>query len=254
MRQRAFTLIELLVVIAIIAILAAILFPVFAKARERAQQTACISNQKQIGLAMMSYVTDNNDIYPKFAYNGTDYGVIDLTDAECPSRGYDKAIKPYLNNWDVYSCPSQKFFPKWGASGPANGYLMVAVRPAPGNYTRGRTSYGFNYTMVSFSGTVPADGRMRSSMFKDPAGTIFLAENENGNHITWESLTFNGLQTGSNQDLVNLANDPVVMQTYRVPRKHFGRNDYIFADGHVASLVYAQTKTPKNMWTLKATD
>jgi prepilin-type N-terminal cleavage/methylation domain-containing protein len=61
---RAFTLIELLVVIAIIAILAAILFPVFAQAREKARSTACISNLKQIGIGMMQYVQDFDELYP----------------------------------------------------------------------------------------------------------------------------------------------------------------------------------------------
>ena len=60
-----FTLIELLVVIAIISILAAILFPVFAKAREKARQIACLSNQKQIGLALFQYVQDNDETYPQ---------------------------------------------------------------------------------------------------------------------------------------------------------------------------------------------
>nr|WP_309684864.1 DUF1559 domain-containing protein [Armatimonas sp.] len=70
MQRRVFTLIELLVVIAIIAILAAILFPVFAQAREKARQTACISNLKQIGLAVRMYAQDYDEIYPMGTYNG----------------------------------------------------------------------------------------------------------------------------------------------------------------------------------------
>ncbi|MCW3060774.1 MAG: prepilin-type N-terminal cleavage/methylation domain, partial [Capsulimonas sp.] len=63
-RNDGFTLIELLVVIAIIAILAAILFPVFAKAREKARQTTCASNLRQLGLAMLQYVQDNDETFP----------------------------------------------------------------------------------------------------------------------------------------------------------------------------------------------
>ena len=70
MQRRAFTLIELLVVIAIIAILAAILFPVFAQAREKARQTACISNLKQIGLSVQMYGQDYDEVFPNGTYNG----------------------------------------------------------------------------------------------------------------------------------------------------------------------------------------
>ena len=63
-RKRAFTLIELLVVIAIIAILAAILFPVFAQAREKARATSCLSNLKQLGLAYTQYIQDSDELWP----------------------------------------------------------------------------------------------------------------------------------------------------------------------------------------------
>jgi prepilin-type N-terminal cleavage/methylation domain-containing protein/prepilin-type processing-associated H-X9-DG protein len=71
-RHSAFTLIELLVVIAIIAILAAILFPVFAQVREKARQTTCVSNEKQMGLAMLQYVQDNDETFPMSQYFGLD--------------------------------------------------------------------------------------------------------------------------------------------------------------------------------------
>src|ERR1051326_6937621 len=70
MKQRAFTLIELLVVIAIIAILAAILFPVFAQARESARTSSCLSNEKQIGLSIHMYAQDYDEAFPMGTYNG----------------------------------------------------------------------------------------------------------------------------------------------------------------------------------------
>ena len=69
MRKQGFTLIELLVVIAIIAILASILFPVFARAREKARQTSCLSNMKQLGLACSMYAQDYDELLPTEDYN-----------------------------------------------------------------------------------------------------------------------------------------------------------------------------------------
>ncbi|BDI33179.1 hypothetical protein CCAX7_52300 [Capsulimonas corticalis] len=88
---RGFTLIELLVVIAIIAILAAILFPVFAKAREKARQISCTSNMKQLGLGLMQYTQDNDETFPS--------GVNNL------GRGWAGAIYPYVKSTGVYKCP-----------------------------------------------------------------------------------------------------------------------------------------------------
>jgi len=102
-RRRAFTLIELLVVIAIIAILAAILFPVFAKAREKARTSSCQSNLKQIGVAMMQYVQDYDEMYVR-----SNFGQLGI---QFPgSAGYCGAlthgIQPYIKSSQVLRCPS----------------------------------------------------------------------------------------------------------------------------------------------------
>ncbi len=103
----AFTLIELLVVIAIIAILAAILFPVFAQAREKARQTSCLSNVKQMGLGLLQYTQDYDELLP-LATNESNPD----NPAIAPTRLYDvtwiRATEPYIKNTQIFVCPSTR--------------------------------------------------------------------------------------------------------------------------------------------------
>jgi prepilin-type N-terminal cleavage/methylation domain-containing protein/prepilin-type processing-associated H-X9-DG protein len=99
MRKQGFTLIELLVVIAIIAILAAILFPVFAKAREKARQNSCLANHKQLALALLSYAQDYDECVAPIGHNvGGSVGVL----------WWVYMIEPYVKNWQIFACPSYR--------------------------------------------------------------------------------------------------------------------------------------------------
>ncbi len=102
MKRAGFTLIELLVVIAIIAILAAILFPVFARAREKARQSSCMSNVKQLNLGILQYVQDYDEVFPT-------HGWVDTAvwpNGQTGGNPWHVRIYPYVKNIQVYSCPS----------------------------------------------------------------------------------------------------------------------------------------------------
>src|SRR5713101_6996390 len=117
--KAAFTLIELLVAIAIIALLAAILFPVFARAREKARQAACLSNLKQIAAAVLMYIQDNDETFP-FVLDMSANCMFDLTNRNDNGKGpvvrgatgqepqfqLVTAVGPYVKNQSVWYCPS----------------------------------------------------------------------------------------------------------------------------------------------------
>ncbi|MDR3710342.1 MAG: DUF1559 domain-containing protein [Capsulimonadaceae bacterium] len=158
-----FTLIELLIVIAIIAIIAAVLFPVFSSAREKARQSACISNEKQIGMAVMQYTQDYDEVFPCEATSGGNVALFDIIEAYYSGRGL--AVNPLL------ICPSATDIYRLSWSDRAVSYVLNAVywnQPSLGGI--------FGYPIATI---------------QDPAGTVWLGD---GGALNSRSSTLNDFQ------------------------------------------------------------
>lgn len=151
--RRGFTLIELLVVIAIIAILAAILFPVFAKAREKARQSSCLNNVKQLSLAVMQYVQDYDERTPPGA----------AVDMNAHSHPWASAV-PYIKNVQVFVCPSDSLKNTCSAQAGLAGYWGT-------EWSTFACSYGYaNRCGNTSMGTIaiPAETLMMCEMTERP--------------------------------------------------------------------------------------
>ncbi|MBV9865310.1 MAG: DUF1559 domain-containing protein [Abitibacteriaceae bacterium] len=115
-----FTLIELLVVIAIIGILAAILFPVFSRAREAAKRTTCVSNVKQLGTAMLMYVSDNDHHFPPRPADPPAGGSYPCKPCRTDGGLWKTQVQPYIKNTQIFVCPSDVGVPASFAADPFN--------------------------------------------------------------------------------------------------------------------------------------
>ncbi len=171
--RRGFTLIELLVVIAIIAILAAILFPVFARAREKARQTSCLSNLKQLDVGLQMYMQDHDERWPMAQ---TWCGWRDPRNTQ-----YFQDIMPYVKNWDLFACPS-------AACGCMNGSLwhhgvddLIRAGAIPSDF---ELSYGYSENIMNPSWDEPnqsfrcsaLDRSLKLATWRHPVDTPMLAD------------------------------------------------------------------------------
>jgi prepilin-type N-terminal cleavage/methylation domain-containing protein len=211
MRSRsasAFTLIELLVVIAIIAILAAILFPVFAQARDKARQSACLSNLKQIHTSVMMYVQDNDEAMP-FAVE---------THLCTPAVGAMPALQPYIKNTDVFRCPSD--------FGDAN------------NDTPFYTRYGRSYKMEGRIFSNPMDDKLKIPIVRTlPALEAGIdekkvLEGKPAEHIAYSTQ----LHVARDEMSVWDAGSVKDKEGWRVKPWHVGGTPAIYLDGHVRTI------------------
>jgi prepilin-type N-terminal cleavage/methylation domain-containing protein/prepilin-type processing-associated H-X9-DG protein len=177
MQKRAFTLIELLVVIAIIAILAAILFPVFAQAKAAAKKTSCLSNEKQINLASIMYAGDADDTLV-MGWNNSDN--IYRIDGSTYRNWFPwtAAIQPYLKNLNILLCPDNQ----------SNSFITAANQDAR---TKIYSPYGYNYGYLgNFAGTDPSGSGtylwtpISATSVNRPANTVMFVENVGVNYAS----------------------------------------------------------------------
>ena len=253
-RRIGFTLIELLVVIAIIAILAAILFPVFAQARSKARQATCLSNQKQIGIGIMMYAQDYDEILP----GNTPLNINGITDARWPPpatsahlagfseplgwmqpldgnnpgsyRIWARDIQPYIKTTAIFRCPETKPRSSDGTCAPGGGTCEVS---GPDASRGGNGNILLNGIAASKAlAAIPA-----------PADIIFTHEVRNYNRVAQEKPR--GILVGSEILYTNFTN------AY-YDSLHNGGADLLFCDGHAkwqkrGAIRFAQFGAPESL-------
>ncbi len=241
-RTGGFTLIELLVVIAIIAILAAILFPVFSQAREAARKTACLSNCRQIGTGLMIYAQDYDETLPAAAFDY--YPQYSINDLRNPK--WNDVLEPYVKNEAIFNCPSDSGKKYVSFTNPKRGKGIST----PGG------SYLINQA-YDVGGPLQGAAGQPLAAIGSPADTIFLVEGPStiDDMIYWyyraanPTLPLQPFKTypnvtgadGNSFHMDTRAAIPYfgyqdsVLRRYQFFGRHMGQGNITFCDGHAKS-------------------
>jgi prepilin-type N-terminal cleavage/methylation domain-containing protein len=228
--ERAFTLMEMLLVIALIAILAALLFPVFSSAKKKAAQTYCLNNLKQLGTGMMVYEDGNNDVFPGIASEESGFNAMDWIYWRTNAALYPPFEKgPIAStlasaNRNLFRCPSDL--------SNADRLAQADATAGPYLYSYSMTGYGvgdypnLNPTVNLGMSSVFASDRayiFKQSSIKNPVLKIMLAEEPGSSSENPEGTAV------INDGRWEPGNDPLT-------NRHHGNADVIFADGHAQAV------------------
>ena len=288
-KQPGFTLIELLVVIAIIAILAAMLLPALASAKQKAQRIKCTNNMRQIGLGFVMFSGDHNDMLPPAGYgvdNLLQYTWDGWIDSYIGGHATDAAlqmsVRPLQYCQAILKCPADiiELAPGWGSFTARRTYAMNGVGPSFGSEWQVPTQ-NHKYPLPTLNhgvgiywsdgGPIDPDARgYKSTVVRDNSGTILLVEQPNYQNFCgqiWPCMSIGPeAAAGSAADLyqtdpaspgLSAASHNFGSGSYGLHSKRF---NYLLHDGHVQALKMTETigkgalTDPKGMWTVAAGD
>jgi prepilin-type N-terminal cleavage/methylation domain-containing protein/prepilin-type processing-associated H-X9-DG protein len=230
--KTGFTLIELLVVIAIISLIAAILFPVFTRARENARRSSCQSNMKQMGLALIQYLQDYDEVLPSPTFGTT------ANNSESYYRWQD-AVFPYVRNVQIFRCP---------AEGGKTGNNAYSYRANKGGVTKNNGSYSLNCgyrnsknSPVSWLDTKDTNYVLKITSLTVPTETVWVLESTaNTYKLDWKNNTdqLDNIRVMPYPHLTEASPsvDTTTGMAEGVGGRHLETTNVLWCDGHVKSM------------------